>query len=105
MEPPLRLLDELTVAAVLGLADGAAGADVLARMAELGRPGRAGGAGFYDYADGRATNRPTTDEDLGLPAKPAEAAPGGSTAPPSDATPAPAPAPGAAATRVPTPAP
>ena len=56
--PPLRLLDELTVAAVrgsLGGAADAAAAQVLRRMAELGRPGRPGGAGFYDYADGRPT--------------------------------------------------
>jgi len=54
---------------------------------------------IQEYLDGRATNRPSSDEDLGAPAKPAETAPAGATAPPSDATPTPAPAP------VPTPAP
>ncbi|WP_238434916.1 enoyl-CoA hydratase-related protein [Frankia sp. AgB1.9] len=52
---PLRLLDELTGPAVRGALgdDASAAAAVLDQMIELGRPGRAGGAGFYDYADGR----------------------------------------------------
>ncbi|WP_084011384.1 enoyl-CoA hydratase-related protein [Pseudofrankia sp. DC12] len=55
---PLRLLDELTgpaVRAALPDEDAGGAAAVLDRMAELGRPGRPGGAGFYDYADGRPT--------------------------------------------------
>ncbi len=62
--PPLQVFDEITL--VLGkhvvagskpyLGDRLAlpGADLVARMVdELGRTGRAGGAGFYDYTDGR----------------------------------------------------
>lgn len=64
--PVLQLLDELTLTlpqkirkesqAAAGDAWVAHPADAIVdRMVELGRPGKAGGAGFYDYADGRRT--------------------------------------------------
>lgn len=63
---PLQLLDELTLTLPLKLdkeARAALGEDyvehpgvtVLQRMVELGREGKAAGAGFYEYADGART--------------------------------------------------
>jgi 3-hydroxyacyl-CoA dehydrogenase / enoyl-CoA hydratase / 3-hydroxybutyryl-CoA epimerase len=66
--PPLQLLDELTLtlprkireeakAAVLAAGgewtDNGSGAVIDAMVDEFGRPGRSGGAGFYEYVDGK----------------------------------------------------
>ncbi|TQM06171.1 3-hydroxyacyl-CoA dehydrogenase NAD-binding domain-containing protein [Pseudonocardia kunmingensis] len=67
--PVLQLMDELTltlpqkirneskaaVQAAGGTWDPHPAEQVLDRLVEAGRPGKSGGAGFYDYADGRRT--------------------------------------------------
>jgi 3-hydroxyacyl-CoA dehydrogenase/enoyl-CoA hydratase/3-hydroxybutyryl-CoA epimerase len=67
--PVLQLMDELTltlpqkirneskaaVEAAGGTWDPHPAEQVLDRLVEAGRPGKSGGAGFYDYADGRRT--------------------------------------------------